>query len=89
MAQDLCKLVFKNINKKYSKNLSLTPFEKKSIIYDIHKQNLSKEILDNILEQELVRTKDDLIKRRLSLYSLDQAQNSNEIKDLIDQLPSI
>lgn len=89
MAQDLCKLVFKNINKKYSKNLSLTPFEKKSIIYDIHKQNLSKEILDIILEQELVRTKDDLIKRRLSLYSLDQAQNSNELKDLIDQLPSI
>lgn len=91
MAQDVCKLVFKNIQKKYDKNLSLTKLTHKSIIFDIHSQKVDENIINSIIKTELVRTKEDLIQRRLSLYSLSQAENEADLENLINKtkLPSI
>lgn len=93
MAQDTCKLLFKNLAKKYNKKHSLTPFKTKSMVYDIHSQEINEVLLNSVIKNELVRTKDDLIKRRLSLYSLSQAKNQEELDQLTTKvckdLPSI
>ncbi len=85
MAQDLCKLVFKKNKQKYNKHLSLTPLEHKSLVHDIHSQKIDKDLLNNIISEELVRTKEDLIKRRLSLYSLSQAEDEQSLAKMIQE----
>jgi glycerol-3-phosphate dehydrogenase len=84
MASDVCKKIFKQNNWNYKKKLSLSKLEKISSIHDIHSQNLTKELIDNIIEKELVKTKDDLLKRRLSLYSESQHSDPKLLKKLLE-----
>jgi glycerol-3-phosphate dehydrogenase len=84
MAADVCKKVFKLNSWKYDKSLSLTKLTKISIIHDVHSQELTKEVIDQIIKDEFVKTKDDLLKRRLSLYSESQYEDPEQLKRLID-----
>jgi len=86
MAQDLCKKLFKDNNQRYDKNLSLKPLNKKSIIYDVHHQEITKELLQKLKDTEFVKTKEDLILRRLSLYSLSQYSESEKLESLINEI---
>ena len=86
MAQDICKKVLKNNNISYDSKLSLQPFKKKSIVFDINKQNISKELLQRIIKEELVFNKEDFLKRRLSLYSIEQAQNKSAISSALEDI---
>lgn len=69
MAQDVVKMIFKNSNRKYIKDLTLRPLKKKSVISMQAESFITKEMIDLIIDSELPRTKDDLIYRRLSLIN--------------------
>jgi glycerol-3-phosphate dehydrogenase len=72
MAQEVVKLAMKNLKRPYNKTLSLTPLRKISKVQDPIKLVFNKELLDQVVNEELPRTKEDLIKRRLSIISKDQ-----------------
>jgi hypothetical protein len=84
MAKDVCQKVFKLNNWKYNKKLSLSKLSKTSIIKDVHTQELSADLIEKIIKEELVKTKEDLLKRRLSLYSESQFKDPDQLKSLID-----
>ncbi len=86
MAQDLTKKVLKDSNIKYDKTLSLQELKKKSLLSDIHTQKININDLQEIIEKEQVHNLEDLIKRRLSLYSLKQSESESELKSLIEQI---
>lgn len=86
MAQDLCKKIFKINKEKYDKKLSLTPLKEKSLVYNIHEQELTKELLLKIIEKEFVKTKEDLVFRRLSLYSFSQYKEEDKLRSLINEI---
>ncbi len=94
MASDITKKVFKDNNQSYDKSLSKTEFTKKSLLADIHSQKVNLEMIEKIIEQEQVHSLEDLIKRRLSLYSLDQYQEKQDLEKLmtvsaVKELPTI
>jgi glycerol-3-phosphate dehydrogenase len=84
MASDLTKKVFKNNNEKYDKSLSKSEFTKKSLLADIHTQKIDESMLNEIIQNEQVKSLEDLIKRRLSLYSLDQYKDKSELENLLN-----
>jgi Na+/phosphate symporter len=81
MAMDVCK----KIVKKYNSKLSQQDFTKKSLLHNIHNQKIDINLLSDIIEQEQVHNMEDLIRRRLSLYSLDQYEKPEALKELLDQ----
>lgn len=83
MAADISKKVFKDNHYEYNKNLSKSGFTKKSLLADIHSQNIDMNTLHEIIEQEQVHSLEDLIKRRLSLYSLEQAHDEVQLRGII------
>lgn len=87
MAQDVCKLIFKNDHKRYIKNLSLKPFRKKSLVSWGLKEEVSEELIEEIINTELVRTPEDILSRRLSM--IDMSKNSKLLKFIHHKLKSI
>ena len=85
MAQDLNKKTFKIMGLHYDKSLSTRPLKVTSVISDPYKDIVTQEKIDEICQNELVRTKDDLIKRRLSLQSIDNLEDQS----MIDKLKNI
>jgi glycerol-3-phosphate dehydrogenase len=85
MAQDLNKLLFKELDRPYNKNLTKNIFRASSIVKNPFSKPITCEDIDKIIETEFVRTKEDLIKRRLSLPSLEHYKNS-EIIDKLNKL---
>lgn len=69
MAADIVKKAFKANHTRYHSNLSLAPLKSKSIAPWL--QSFNKEMVDEIIEKEKVRTFEDLYRRRLSLHDLD------------------
>ncbi len=84
MAQDLNKKSFKELGLKYNKKLSLSDFRVTSVIKGPITDDIDQEAIDKIMQKELVRTKEDLIMRRLSL-TCENNLDSRE-KELLDKL---
>lgn len=85
MAEDLNKKLFRDMGKAYNKKLSLKPLKSISIVKDPLERKITKQDIENILAHEHVRTKEDLLQRRLSLPSLQQLDNQ-EIKEIIENI---
>ena len=84
MAQDLNQQLFKQNDWFYNKKLSLSPLRVKSIIGDPHLKIIDKQTLEEIKNKELIRTKEDLIQRRLSLPNLDHLSSKVSKKNIED-----
>ena len=85
MAFDLNKIIFKRLGIKHLKNITLRPLRSTSIIKNPFDADLSKEKIQEIIELEGVKTKEDLISRRLSLPSL-RHLNNEELKNYLKDL---
>lgn len=88
MAEELNQIVFKTLGIKHDKSLTLRPLKRTSIIKDPFKDSITQESINKILEQELVRTKEDLIKRRLSLPSLEHLDKKQQEEFLKIDIPN-
>lgn len=67
MAEDLNKKSFKDLGLIYKKNLSKSDFKTTSVVKNPLTDDINQTMLQKIVETEMVRTREDLIKRRLSL----------------------
>ena len=85
MAQSLNKIIFKELGVTLDKSLSLKPLTKKSVVKNPFEQNISEADLKKILQEEKVRTYEDLQDRRLSLPSLKHFSDE-EIKKCLANL---
>ncbi len=85
MAQDLNKIIFKKLHIKHEKDLTLNPLRTTSVIKNPFDQKVSITDLKTILDREKVRTRDDLINRRLSLPTL-RHFNDQELENLLKEL---
>ena len=79
MAEDLNKKSFKDLGLKYNKELSKSKFKTTSIIKNAIEDDIDSESLEKILHKEMVRTREDLIKRRLSLTSYDNLDEAEKV----------
>jgi glycerol-3-phosphate dehydrogenase len=86
MAQHLNKIIFKKLQVKFDPSLTLQTIKRKSLIADSYAQDLSTETIEKIIKNEYVFTKEDLIKRRLSLPSL-KAYHDEEVRNYIEKYP--
>ncbi len=85
MAQDLNKTIFKRLGIKHDKDLTLKPLQTTSIVKDPFSKSLSEEQILKVIESEKVRTKEDLLSRRLSLPS-NKHLTDQELKNIIDKI---
>ena len=85
MAEDLNKKIFKQNQEKYNKRLSLSPLRTTSIVKSPVGHNISKEEIQKILDCEFVKTKEDLIYRRLSLPSFSHMKDE-ELRSMIQNI---
>ena len=83
MAEDLNKKTFKDLGIKYNKELSKSDFKTTSVIKDPITDEIDRAAIQKIIKNEMVRTKEDLIVRRLSLTS-EQTLSDNEKKVLAE-----
>lgn len=84
MAQDLNAILFKKMCIRHDKSLTKKPLRTTSIVKDPFTNAISEEDIKNIMNKEFVRTREDLIERRLSLHSLRHINNL-ELQKLIDK----
>ena len=82
MAQDLNKKLFRQLDLPYDKNLSKNKFRRSSTVKNPFTDEINEDIIAKIIKSEFVRTKDDLIKRRLSLPSLDHYPDKKMVESL-------
>lgn len=85
MAQDLNKKIFKRLNIPFDKNLTLQPLQVESVVRNPFQQKIGKKELEDILKNENIRTKSDLLNRRLSLPTL-RHYNDQELEALINKI---
>ena len=85
MAEDLNAKIFKELNIKHDKTLTLGPLKTTSVVKNPFNKKVTQEDLDEILAKEFVRTKEDLISRRLSLHSLNHIDNE-ELKEALEKI---
>ena len=85
MAQDLNKIIFKKLNIRHDKSLTLQKLKTTSIVKNPFEKKISLDDLKLILRKENVRTREDLLNRRLSLPTL-RHFNDQELEKLILQL---
>lgn len=86
MAEDLNKKIFKTLKIKHNKKLTLQPLRRASTIQNPFLESINAEKIQDIINQEMVRTVEDLITRRLSLPNLDfisDDKNKVDIKTFI------
>lgn len=84
MAQDLNKKTFKELGLNYNKKLSLSDFKVTSVIKDPITNDIDQKAIDTIMKKEMVRTKEDLVMRRLSLTTENTLDDSE--KELLNKL---
>ncbi len=95
MGQDVSRNICRTFNVSYNSSLSMSALRKRSIVsaFNERRRVLSRERVEKIINEEFVRTKDDLMTRRLGLQntggwkftpSLDEFMN--EYKDILDRL---
>ncbi len=85
MAEDINKKVLKELGIKHNPKLTLRPLKASSVVKDPFIKKITQEDLDEIMKNEFVRTKEDLISRRLSLHSLRQIDNE-ELKEALEKI---
>jgi glycerol-3-phosphate dehydrogenase len=85
MAQDLCQKIFKDAGLHYNKKLSLSSFVKTSLVSDVNKIQITKNLLDDIIKNEAPLNAEDLLLRRLSLYSPQMYSSADELEKLINE----
>ncbi len=85
MAEDLNKIIFKKMGIKHNPKLTLKTLKTTSIVTNPFNQKVSKEDIEQILKNEHVKTREDLLNRRLSLPNLKHL-NDEEITEYIDSL---
>jgi glycerol-3-phosphate dehydrogenase len=85
MAEDLNKTIFRNLGIKHDKSLTLQPLKTTSIVKNPFELKIDKEVIAKILKEEHVRTKADLIERRLSLPSLAH-YNDKDLLKILEEL---
>jgi len=85
MAQDLNKIIFKEMGIKQNKTLTLQPLRTTSIVKDPFGDKLDSNTIDRILSNEYVQTREDLLMRRLSLPTLKHLHD-DEIENYISNL---
>lgn len=84
MAEDLNDKLFKDMNWPYDKSLSKNPLRRISIIDDPHHHPITQELLTEIMQEESVRTDEDLVLRRLSLPSLEFLSSKQKQKTILN-----
>ncbi len=82
MASDLVKMIFSKKGVTYHPEKSITPFQKNSLCLPWMPINLDQQKLKRIVEEELPKTYEDLILRRLGIWNIDEHP---EVKDLLIQ----
>lgn len=80
MAQDLNRKMFNDNKWVYNKNLTLKPLRHLSLVTNPQECQFDDSKLDQICADELVRTKEDLIQRRLSLPHISFLENRHQRK---------
>lgn len=80
MAQDVVKMAMESLNKEYDESLSLRPLQTTSLVKSFEEAEFSEQELKDVLEKEVVRTQEDLIKRRLSVISERQLNDEQRKK---------
>ena len=78
MASDLVKILFSQMKKTYHPELSLTPFRQKSTYLPWKPIDLDRQKLKTILDKECPKTFEDLILRRMGVWSLEEAPHIRE-----------
>ena len=95
MGQDISRSICSTFNIAYNSSASTKALRKKSIVSAFNESNkeISRERLEQIINTEYVRTKDDLMSRRLGLqntgawkYTPSLDQFYKDYKDIIDRL---
>jgi glycerol-3-phosphate dehydrogenase len=69
MGQQISRMITQKSQKSYNTLLTEKPLRKKSIYPSFNQPKITKEIVLNIIKNEYVRTFDDLVSRRLSIFS--------------------
>lgn len=88
MAEELNSIIFRDLGIRHDKSLTKNQLRTTSIVKDPFDHSISKQDIENILTSEYVRTKDDLITRRLSLPS-SKHLNNKELETYIEELKFI
>lgn len=80
MVQDIARPIVLKSGQKYNRNATLAPFRQKTLFKAFEENNLNQELIEKIIKNEKVVTFEDLIVRRLSLYSENRlSQGQQEI----------
>ena len=84
MGQDISRNIVEYFNLTYNSSKSKSPLRQKSIMTHNEKKhsNLSEEDIHKIIQNEYVRTIDDLVERRLGLRNTGQWSYDISIEDL-------
>lgn len=82
MASELVTLLLKRLNRPYDASKTLTPLRQHSHILQKKQEDITLDDLHHIVENELVRTKEDIIRRRLGYVLVGE-----KLRELIDKLP--
>ena len=69
MVQDIARPIILKNGQKYNRNATLAPFRRKTLFKAFQENIINKELIERIIRDEKVVTFEDLIVRRLSLYS--------------------
>lgn len=81
MVQEIAQEIVPKLGRRYSPNLTLNPLRQKSLMPTFgEKPEISLELIDRIIAEEFVTTKEDLIKRRLSV--LDETKDIESLNGI-------
>jgi glycerol-3-phosphate dehydrogenase len=89
MAQDVLKTTLKRLNRGYDKNKTKSQLRQKSIAPSFSEVVVTKEMISNIIDNEYVRTVDDVFIRRLGIYNESywkQEESYQEMKEYCQKL---
>lgn len=84
MARDLVKKIFKSENKKYYAHYSKAPLRKISRAGNITNFQLNQQSTKDIIREEMPKTSEDLIIRRLGRLTMSAEEKKKSLKDFID-----
>ena len=73
MAEDVAKNIYRDEGRPFKRGVSKKPLSRPSLFGMEAPKNLAPEQLQKILKEEMPKTKEDLVRRRLSMLSLEQA----------------
>lgn len=85
MAFDVNKKLFKSLGIKHQKDITLRPLRTTSIVKDPFGQKITQANIQDVIDNEMVRTREDLISRRLSFPST-RHLNNDELSNMLDNV---